>query len=371
MNPNEIIVSEFNEEVKKKILDKMNMEYLNTGKYVKDQMSVSPKLLSALMLSGGIAGTTASSAVSSSLYMATANPDTLMKIGHGVGSAVVGAKGIIGQAAFIPVASSLPIVAPLMVMQVLSTVVMLQQFSSMDKKLDAIKGSIDKMMARQEVTKVAELFAAVHIVDELYLQYEQTGRFSTDMLIRLALAERDAMILSRRYEMLENSGVRNSTENDFDNFDTYCIMLASFLNLRVKHLRTSVDIQENPQFVQSSSDSFATLLKNNIELWDKLLSRSEKIKDEIKELKAQHENVKGLQKLTQAGKEKELSRVNDRYIAFMEKERIILKDFHALIDVAKQMSEKTSTQNFPTLLYWHDDEGEHCITTTEQVLKIA
>ncbi|MEN6299231.1 MAG: hypothetical protein ABFD51_04850, partial [Anaerolineaceae bacterium] len=173
------------------------------------------------MLSSGVAGTAVSATMSSSLFMATANPATLMSLGSGVGSAVMGAQGIVAQAPFIPVASSIPVVAPLMAMQALSTIVLLQQFSVMDKKLDAIKGSIDKMLARQEVTKVAELFAAVNIVDEIYLQYDQAGRFSTDMLIRLALAERDASILSRRYEMLENSEDKYSTDNDFANYDTF------------------------------------------------------------------------------------------------------------------------------------------------------
>ena len=92
----ELVVSRFSDEIQKSILEKMNMEYLSTGKFVKDQMSVSPKIMSSLMLSGGAAGTVASAAMSSSLFMATANPATLMQIGQGVGSAVMGAQGIVG-----------------------------------------------------------------------------------------------------------------------------------------------------------------------------------------------------------------------------------------------------------------------------------
>ena len=363
----ELVISEFNGEIQQRILDKMNLEYLSTGKFVKDQRSISPKILSSLMLSSGAAGTAISATMSSSLFMATANPATLMSLGSGVGSAVMGAQGIVAQAPFIAVASSIPVVAPLMVMQALSSIVLLQQFSAMDKKLDAIKGSIDKMLARQEVTKVAELFAAVNIVDEIYLQYDQAGRFSTDMLIRLALAERDALILSRRYEMLENSEAKNSTANDFANFDTFCTMLASFLNLRVKYLRTSVDIQENPQFVQRSSESFAALLKDAINLWDKLLHKSDEIKSDIEESAARLKNANPLERITHS-KEKELSRKKDIYTNAMEKERVILKDFHTLIDSAKQISETATTQVLPTLVYWHDDVGEHCIATYEQIL---
>ncbi|OGX22118.1 MAG: hypothetical protein A3K54_02890 [Omnitrophica WOR_2 bacterium RBG_13_44_8] len=364
----ELVISEFNGEIRERILDNLNKEYLLTGKFVRDQRSISPKILSSLMLSSGAAGTAVSAMMSSSLFMATANPATLMRLGSGVGSAVMGAHGIVAQAAFIPVASSIAVVAPLMVMQALNSVVLLQQFNAMDKKLDAIKGSIDKILARQEVTKVAELFAAVNIVDEIYLQLGQAGRFSTDMLIRLALAERDALMLSRRYEMLENCEARNSTAYDFANYDTFCTMLASFLNLRVKYLRTSVDIQENPQFVQRSSESFAALLKDDINLWDKMLHKSDEMKSDIEEIAAQLENVKGLQRIAQKSKEKELSRKKDEYANAMEKERVILKDFHTLIDIAKQISETTSTQALPTLVYWHDDVGEHCIATNEQIL---
>jgi hypothetical protein len=223
------------------------------------------------------------------------------------------------------------------------------------------------MLARQEATPVAELFAALHLVDEIYLQYGQSGHFSTDMLIRLALAERDAMILSRRYEMLENSE-RSGAEKNFDNYDTYCTMLASFLNLRVKYMRTCVDVQENPQFVKHSSEYFSELLKDNINLWDTLLNKSDKMKDEIDVLTAQLKNVKSMNLISKKSLEVDLAKKKDEYSAVMAKERVILKDFHSLIATAKQISETAVTPTIPTLIYWHDSEGEHCIATSEQVL---
>jgi hypothetical protein len=364
----DIVVSEFSGEIQQKILDKMNREYLSTGKYIKDQMSVSPKMLSSLMLASSTTGTAISAAVSSSLFMATANPATLMSSGQGVYSAVMGTHGIVAQAPFLAVASSIPVVAPLMVTQTLSSIVMIQQFGAIDKKLDTIKSAMDKMLARQEVTKIAELFSAFGIIDEIYLQYDQTGIFSTDMLIRLALAERDTMILSMRYEMLEESQDSDASVDSYANYDTYCTMLSSFLHLRVKYLRTCVDIQENPQFVQRSSENFTTLLQDSINLWNKLLHKSDKIKIDISEAVKQAEQVKGLLKVVQMTKEKELSRKKDEYTALLEKERVILKDFHTLIDVSKQMCEPTTTRAVPTLVYWHDQEGEHCIATNEELL---
>ena len=369
----ELFVSELGGDVKQKILDKMNAEYLSTGKFVKDQMSVSPRIMSSLMLSGGVAGTASSSAMSSKMYMTFADPSKLMKFGNAYGGTIMEAGKFAGQAKFLPVASSIPVVAPVMAIQALTSVAMMQQFSAMDKKLDAIKGSIDKMLARQEVTKIAELLAAVNIVDEIYMQYNQNGCFSTDMLVRLALAERDAMILSKRYEILENSETPDINTNNFANYDTYCTMLASFLNLRVKYLRTCVDIQENPQFVQCSSKNFSSLLKDNIVLWDKLLRKSDKIKSDIEKHSARLEKASALQKITKRSEEKELARKKDEYTIVMEKERVILKDFHSLIDIANSMSNAANEQPIPTLIYWHDEEGEHCIATCtgEQILNAA
>jgi len=365
----ELVIKEFSGEVQQRILDKLNTEYLSTGKFANDQMSVSPKIFSSLILSGGVAGTAMSVRMSSSLFLATADPATLMNIGSGVGSAVMGAQGIVRQAPFIPASSAIvPIIGPVMAMQALSSLVMLKQFSVMDKKLDAIKETIDKMLARQEVTTVAELFAAVHIVDEIYEQYGQNGYFSTDMLIRLALAERDAMKLSRRYELLENFGVHNTDSKGIDNYDTYCTMLASFLNLRVKYLRICVDVQENPQFIKHSSDGFATLLKDSIILWDNLISKSRKMQDEIKKLESKRENMNPLQKINI---EKELKSKRKVYNATAEKERSIIEDFLLLIDNAKKVSESSNNQPFPTLLYWQSNGGEHCIATNEQILSSA
>ena len=357
----ELFISEFSGETQQKILDKMKKEYFSTGKYVKDQMSVSPNILSSLILSAGDALTAASAD--------DGNPEKLLKVVQVIADDVLKAKGLPAITTLIPVATAaIPVVAPLMAMHTLYSVTMLQQFSAMDKKLDEIKSSIDKMMARQEVTNVAELFTAVHIVDEIYLQYGQAGMFSTDMLIRLALAERDAMRLSRRYEMLEDFTLNNEDTNSYSGSDTFCAMLSFFLNLRVKYLRTCVDIQENPQFVQRSAEDFAALLKNSINLWDRLLRKSEKMEEDIERL--QNKNAGVLERFTQT-QQKELLRKKDEYAALMKKERVILNDFNKIIHIAKQMSENTNSQTLPTLVYWKDGDGEHCIATNELVLDVV
>jgi len=104
--------------------------------------------------------------------MATSNPDLLMKLSSGgVSSAVTNGGRIVGQAGFIPVASSLPIVAPIIAMQAINTLVIMEQFKVVNKKLDIIQKEIDQILLRQEISSIADLSSAIDVIDELYTQY--------------------------------------------------------------------------------------------------------------------------------------------------------------------------------------------------------
>ena len=115
----ELAVFEFQGNLRDVMISSLREGYLATGNYVSDAKAVSPQGAMSLAVAGAAAGATAlSAAFSSTLFMATANPATLMTLGSGVGSAVMGAGGIIAQAPFLAVASSLPVVAPVLAIQV-------------------------------------------------------------------------------------------------------------------------------------------------------------------------------------------------------------------------------------------------------------
>lgn len=64
-----------------------------TGKYTPDARAVSSQVLgSTASTVTAVASTAASAAIAPTLFMATANPATLMQLGSGVGSAVMGGK---------------------------------------------------------------------------------------------------------------------------------------------------------------------------------------------------------------------------------------------------------------------------------------
>ncbi|GHU55277.1 hypothetical protein FACS1894132_11150 [Clostridia bacterium] len=356
-----LYLSEIKDERQKILINKMKDEYLTTGKFAKDQTVVSPKIMSSLIAVSGLGLTSISADLSGILFMATANPATLMRIGIGVGSAQMGATGIIAQAPFIPIASSLPVVGPIIAMQALSSIVILQQFNALHKKLDSIRESIDKVLIRQEATIVGELFSAVSITDEIYEQYSKSGSFSTDMLVRLALTERDAIRLSVRYNILENMQDDNNT-----NSDIYLMVLASFLHLRVKYLRTCVNLQENPSFMKHSSESFKETLHDNLSLWNKLIRRPAEIKSEIDKIEKRLEVGKIQQMARKITLDKELTKLKDEYTSSLSLVNNIQSDFYQLIEDVKKMVETDSeNQEMPTLLYWKDEDGTHCIATNE------
>ena len=324
-------------------------------------------------------GTVLSASLSSTLFMATANPSTLMTLGAGVGSAVMGVNGIVAQAPFIAVASSLPVVAPLMAMQALTTAIILQQFKQVDQKLDAIKGTLNKAIARSEATHAGELLAASGIVDEVYRQYEQAGSFSNDMLIRLAFAEHDARRLAERFRFLVGTHAIAEVDDIADvqraNYDAHSAMLGSFLDLRIAYLRVCVDMQENPKSLESSVGQLKDKIRSGADFWQQLVNRSETLRNAISEREKLLNDMNWVERALPefvggrgAAANKKLVALKDAYVSTLESEVAIVKGFDSLIQSAKQTlnsleNPKNSLSSSPTLVYWQDETGEHSFST--------
>lgn len=376
----EIAVFEFQGRIRDLMVSSLKTGYLTTGSYLDDGKAISPHGVMSMVAAGSAAGGTAlSAAFSGSLFMATANPATLMTIGSGVGSAVMGAGGIVAQAPFIAVASSLPVVAPLMAMQAMSTVMMLQQFHKMDRKLDAIKGALDTAIARAEATHAGELAAASFVVDEVYHQYNDAGRFSHDMLIRMALAEHDVRRLTERFRYLVDGYQIESIDNIDDvqraNYDAHSAMLASFLDVRIAYLRVCVDMQENPKSMPFSVDQLKTKIREGVEFWKQLAQRSEGVRkalgDREKQLSDMNWVARSMPEFAGgkgAAAERNLKALKTAYVATLESEMVILKGFDSLIQSTQETlvaldNPNAGLESAPTMVYWQDETGEHSFAT--------
>ncbi len=378
----EIAVFEFQGHLRDLMVSSLQAGYLATGGYTSDAKAVSPQgMLSMVVAGSAVAGTKLSAAMSSTLYMATADPSTLMSLKGGVGSAVMGAKGIAAQAPFLPVASALPIVAPLMAMQAMSTVIMLQQFQHVDQKLDSIKTALDTAIARSEATHVGELLTASAVVDEVYRRYDLEGAFSNDMLIRLALAEHDVRRLTERFRYLVDAHSPSEVGEIADvrraNYDAHSAMLASFLDLRIAYLRVCVDMQEHPKSVQSSVAQLKAKIGSVTDFWQGLVNRSSDLRDAIHTAEKRLDDMGWAEKVLPefiggrgAAAEKKLNALKHAYVSTMENELGIMKDFDDLIHSARQTlkaleNPKALSSQAPTLVYWRDETGEHSFSTKQ------
>ena len=242
-------------EDREQLIQKLSLNYLKTGRYMENQMSISPTVMSNLVISSGVGLTAVSTNLSSKLFMATANPELLMKLSSGgVGSAVMESGRIVGQSGFIPVAASLPIVAPIIAMQAMNTLVIMEQFKVVNKKLDVIQKELDHILLRQEITSIADLSSAIDVVEELYDQHSTIGYFSQDMIIRLALVERDAGKLKTRYEILDS--INENTASEYKNSDAYFTLLSSLLLLRIKYILIPHEARPNIRVSILSKSTF-------------------------------------------------------------------------------------------------------------------
>lgn len=379
----ELAVFEFQGRLRDLMLSSFRQGYLTTGSYLPDAKAVSTQGAMSIAVAGTSLGATALSAsLASTLYVATADPSTLMKIGQGLGSAVMGTGGIVGQAPFLPVASSLPVAAPILAIQVLTTAMMMQQFEQVDRKLDTIKNTLDRAIARIEATHTGELLASSYTVDDVYSQYSLEGSFSQDMLVRLALAERDVRALAARFRQLVEAQTTTNgaelSEVQQANYDAHSAMLASFVALRVAYLRVCVDMQENPKSVEASMQRLKGVIDDGIVFWQQLQGRSRIMKKEIRELEKKLQDMSWASRNLPAGEaatlEKELAKRKEAYTATMESEREIMSEFHSLIEsaqaTAKALDEigSTSDGRSPTLVFWKDETGEHSFVTEQKLL---
>lgn len=101
-----------------------------------------------------------------------------------------GSKQIVGQLRFAP-ASCAPIVAPMAAWQILNAVAGVAHLKKINARLDSLQRGIERLTFRQQAKTLGQLIAAIDTLEDLSNQLKASGTFTNDMLIRLALADRD------------------------------------------------------------------------------------------------------------------------------------------------------------------------------------
>ena len=199
----------------------------------------------------GGASMASSSLLAGNVFLATANPATLMTIGTGVGSAVMGPAGIVAQAPFVAASNALmPVVAPLMLFATVSAVVTGARLDGVQRELGRLTDAVDRVQRVLGARDYARFESAASVLDGLRSEFAQLGRFGTDAVAALALARQSTKQLRAQFGQLVEGPV--TSENDARNAiaDLNRYYLATILDLQADMLRVYLTLQEDSDLVE-------------------------------------------------------------------------------------------------------------------------
>jgi len=412
---NQILVKQFNNEeknspitllsfdgkIRNEIIEKFKINFLTTGSHIENGGRSSPKSILTLIGSGagsiGLAG-----AASGQLFMATANPATLMAIGNGVGSAVMGAGGIVAQAPFIAVGGALmPVIAPLIAFQMISTITIMNEFKIVNKKLDNIKSLIERSIQRDEATNLGIIISAFNRIEDIEHQFEMQKYFNIDMMNRISLLENSVNPLFERYNYLYSSvgetvsktdidysilkdvGMNvlfplfntlhmenrqsytisvSSEDSQFKRMDAYFTILTSILDLRISLLRIKLNMQEAPEYVETSTIKFKSKVNFYKSLWENIKNNYENIQEISKQMNETIESMNWWQRNLPSwlgGKRKE-RKENEKNIKILSMDNDFYKNtLKVTIKNSKKSIQQIEQKPQANLIYWKDELGEH------------
>ena len=338
-----------------------------TGKYTPDARAVSSQVLgSTASTVTAVASAVASATIAPTLFMATANPATLMQLGSGVGSAVMGASGIAAQAPFIPVAASLPVVAPLALMGVVNTAVTMRQFQAVNAKLDTLANTLTDLLARADITQIAGLIAASKTLGDITEEYGELGHFTPAMIARFAVAEQALAAVARRQELLLLSAERRALdpETDIEDVirDVNAAGLAYITEVQVHALHLALALQESPALVTKRTQQLTECIDKTNERWSTLKNLSEGVKAKITEYEEEDQKKSRFSRQTH-----DLSALKERREKILENEKALIDEHGSKLEAFKELSQSLREQqeSHATLVYWRDEAGEHSFLTEQ------
>ena len=351
-----------------------------TGKYTPDARAVSSQVLgSTASTVTAVASTVASATIAPTLFMATANPATLMQLGSGVGSAVMGASGIAAQAPFIPVAASLPVVAPLALMGVVNTAVTMRQFQAVNAKLDTLANTLTDLLARADITQIAGLIAASKTLGDITEEYGELGHFTPSMTARFAVAEQSLAAVARRQELLLLSAESRALETDtpIDDVirDVNAAGLAYITEIQVHALHVALALQECPALVTKRTQHLTECIAHTNDRWSELKNLSERVKAKITEYEEAEQKKSWGEwgKKHFSGPAHDFPALKQRREKILENEKALIDEHGSKLEAFKELSQSLREQqeSHATLVYWRDDAGEHSFLTEQLTIDRA
>ena len=204
----------------------------------------------------GAGSTMATSLLAGNVFLATASPTTLMPIGAGIGSAVMGPTGIISQAPFIAAGSAImPVVAPVMLFMTVFGIMMLARFERVQDSLNTLAETISEILKRDVAEDYGLVLSANERLRDIREEFEESRRFTDEMKIRLALVERDLSSVHHKYGIIAGGRISGKIATQMAPTDQHIFAMSAVANINVDRLRLMLGLQDNPDDIRRSSEA--------------------------------------------------------------------------------------------------------------------
>ena len=185
------------------------------------------------------------------VFLATANPATLMTIGSGVGSAVIGPTGIVAQAPFIAASSALtPVVAPVMLFTTVSSVMMCARLDGVQRNIGRLSEVVERVRRLLDAEDYARFEAAAERIDEIRSEFEECRRFAGDVPDKLARIDHDVGVLRAKYGRLMPRDIHSEDDARLAVSDLDRFFLASLYDVQIDVLQLYLALQNDPDVVK-------------------------------------------------------------------------------------------------------------------------
>ena len=201
----------------------------------------------------GAGSAAASSLFAGNIFLATANPATLMAVKGGVTSAVMGSTGIVAQAPFIAASTAiLPVVLPVMFFMTVSSMMMSVRFDRLQASLGRLAQMIEEVLRRDVAEDYGEVLGALARLEDISSEFDESRRFTDEMKIRLALVERDLSAVHSKYELVTAKSLGAEIGARLAPTDQHLYALSGIASVYVDRQRLRLALQDNPDDVTRS-----------------------------------------------------------------------------------------------------------------------
>lgn len=338
-----------------------------------DTGAVSNKALAAL-ITGNATATALSIKAGSGLYVATANTASLMKIGSGLGTAVMKGGTIVGQAPFVAASGAVATVAlPLAVAVTVSTIVVLKQFEKVNKRLDTLDKNIRKIIQRDEAEFAGRILFAERKLSHIEQQYVISKSFTAEMKASLANLEQTTGETLERYRILyESESINKDTAREDlkqKHHDSYYLIALTILELRIEQLRVKMALQDAPEQLEFLTEHFFKKADAFQKIWDKIQADPKKSKGIANDLHDLVEEMNWWQKNMPSilwGKRAKRKTLEHSAKKLTNHSEEIEGTLNELVKAGRKIVSPALIDNHVALIFWIDENGEqHSFYTTD------